>query len=123
MASSLVYNGPSGRSNPDHILQRRDRMIVVRDLFHVEPEQMKVAKEEFKKHREIAKRLGYRTVRVLTDLTGEYYTLVLESEYSSLAEYEAALHKIFADSEWQQSYSKFRKMIRGGRREIFTLVE
>jgi NIPSNAP len=98
-------------------------MIIVRDLFHVEPEQMKSAKEQITKHREIAKRLGYRMVRVLTDLTGEYYTLVLESEYSTLAEYEAALKKIFADSEWQQSYSKFRKIIRSGRRDIFTLVE
>ncbi len=98
-------------------------MILVRDVFQIDPEQMKTAKEEMKEHREIAKRLGYQIGRVLTDLTGEYYTLVLESQYKNLAEYEAALKKIFADAGWQKSYAKFRKMIRGGRREMYTVVD
>ena len=98
-------------------------MILVRDIFHIDPEQMKTAKSEMKEHREIAERLGYQIGRVLTDLTGEYYTLVLESEYKNLAEYEGALRKIFADAGWQKSYAKFRKMIRGGRREMYSVVE
>ena len=98
-------------------------MIVVRDVFHIDPEQMKTAKSEMKEHREIGKRLGYQIGRVMTDLTGEYYTLVLESEYKNLADYEAALKKIFADAGWQKAYAKFRKMIRSGRREMYTVVE
>ncbi len=98
-------------------------MIVVRDVFHVDPEQMKAAKEIIKQHREIAKRLGYQIGRVMTDLTGEYYTLVLESDFASLSQYEGALKAIFADAAWQESYGRLRKMFRGGRREIYTLVE
>ncbi len=98
-------------------------MILVRDVFQIDPEQMKTAKSEMKEHREIGKRLGYQIGRVMTDLTGEYYTLVLESEYKNLADYEAALKKIFADAGWQKSHAKFRKMIRGGRREMYTVVE
>jgi hypothetical protein len=98
-------------------------MIVVRDVFHVDPEQMKTAKEIMEQHREIAKRLGYHVGRVMTDLTGEYYTLVLESDFSSLAQYESSLKAIFADAAWQESYGRFRKMIRGGHRKIYTLVE
>ena len=97
-------------------------MIVVRDIFQIEPDQMKLAKELLKQEREIGKRLGQPIQRVLTDLTGEYYTLVMESEFSSLAEYETALKKVLADAEWQRSYPQFRKLIRGGRREIFTVV-
>ena len=97
-------------------------MIVVRDIFHVEPDQMKQAKELLKKQREIGQRLGHTILRVLTDLTGEYYTLVLESEFKSLADYEIALKKVLADPEFQQHYPKFRSLIRGGRREIFTVV-
>jgi len=97
-------------------------MIVVRDIFQVEPEQMKLAKELVKQEREIGKRLGHHVTRVLTDLTGEYYTLIMESEYTSLADYEIALKKVLADPEFQRSYPQFRKLIRGGRREIFTVV-
>lgn len=97
-------------------------MIVVRDIFQIEPDQMKLAKELLKQEREIGKRLGHAVARVLTDLTGEYYTLVMESEFNSLAEYEAALKKVLADPEWQRHYPQFRKLIRGGRREIFTVV-
>ena len=97
-------------------------MIVVRDIFHVEPDQMKQAKELLKKQREIGQRLGHTILRVLTDLTGEYYTLVLESEFKSLADYEVALKKVLADPEFQQHYPKFRSLIRGGRRESFTVV-
>jgi NIPSNAP len=98
-------------------------MIAVRDIFQIDPEQMKAAKEGMKQMRGINQRLGFKLTQVLTDLTGEYYTLVLESEYASLAEYEASLKRIFADAEWQKSYAKFRGMIRGGRREIYTVVE
>jgi len=98
-------------------------MIIVRDVFHIEPEQMKAAKEILREHRGIAKRLGYQIGRVMIDLTGDYYTLVLESDFTSLSQYEGALKAIFADAAWQESYGRLRKMIRGGRREIYTLVE
>ena len=98
-------------------------MIVVRDIFQIEPDQMKLAKELIKQEGEIGKRLGHHAARVLTDLTGEYYTLVMEAEFNSLADYEAALKKVLADPEFQRHYPQFRKLIRSGRREIFTVVE
>ena len=98
-------------------------MIVVRDVFQIEPDQMKRAKELAKQQRELAKRDGYSMARLLTDLTGEYYTLVFESEFGSLGEFEASLSKVMSDPEVQKHYPQFRTLIRGGRREIFTLVE
>ena len=98
-------------------------MIVVRDVFQVDPEKMREAKQEIINHRELTAPLGYRISRILTDLVGDYYTMVLESEYKSLADYEKALKTILADKGWQQSYGRFRKVIRHGRREIYTVVE
>ena len=98
-------------------------MIVVRDVFQIEPEKMKQAKEEIKAHRQLTTPLGYRVSRVMTDLTGDFYTLVFESEFASLAEYEKALKNILADKGWQQSYGRLRKTIRRGRREIYTVVD
>ena len=97
-------------------------MIIVRDLFHIQPDQMKKAKELIQEGREIMRRQGYSSVRVMTDLTGDYYRLVLEGEYNSLADFESAMKKVQANRKWQQFYPKLRKLILGGHREIFTLV-
>ena len=98
-------------------------MIVVRDVFQIEPDQMKRAKELAKQQQQLVQRHGYAMARILTDLTGEYYTLVFESEFSGLGEFEAALQKGMADPEWQKLYPQFRALIRGGRREVFTRVD
>jgi len=98
-------------------------MIVVRDIFQIDPQQMKAAKELAKEGRTLEKKLGYPASRILTDLTGEYYTLVTESEFNTLGEFEAALRRVFTSKEWKKWYPRFRKLIRAGRREIFTVVE
>jgi len=97
-------------------------MIIVRDLFHIQPDQMKKAKELTQEGREIMRRQGYSSVRVMTDLTGDYYTLVLEGEYKSLADFESAMKKVQSNRKWRKFYPKLRKLILGGRREIFTLM-
>ena len=97
-------------------------MIIVRDLFHIQPDQMKKAKELTQQGRKIMRRQGYSSVRVMTDLTGDYYTLVLESEFKSLADFESAMKKLQSNRQWQKFYPKLRKLILGGRRDIFTLV-
>jgi len=40
--------------------QRGGTMIVVRDVFQIEPEKMKQAKDEIKQHRQLTAPLGYR---------------------------------------------------------------
>lgn len=98
-------------------------MIVVRDVLQIHPEHMKEVKTHLGEMRALEKRLGHHITRVMTDLTGEFYTLVLESEFPSLAEYEEVMKKTFADKEWQTQYGRMRPMVRGGRRELFQVVE
>ena len=97
-------------------------MIVIRDVFRIHPDRMKDAKALLPEMRAHNQRLGVATGRAMTDLTGPYYTLVLEMEQPSLSAWEQALAKAFADPEWQKSYGKFRPMIEAGHREIFNLL-
>jgi hypothetical protein len=60
--------------------------------------------------------------RVLTDLTGPYYTLVLESTYKDLATFETELHKEMSGPDFAKWYQKFIPLVDSGRREIFTIV-
>ena len=64
-------------------------MILVRDVFQVKFGQMKQAKDVWKEMFKAMPTSGNKP-RLLTDLTGQYYTLVLESTFKDLADYEAA---------------------------------
>ncbi|HJV21693.1 MAG TPA: NIPSNAP family protein [Holophagaceae bacterium] len=98
-------------------------MIVVREVFHLRPESMKEAKGLVRTMKAVNARLGAPLGRVMTDLTGPYYTLVIETDFPSLAEFEGGLARVFADSQWQEAYAGFRPTIVSGQREIYTLVE
>lgn len=97
-------------------------MIVIRDVFQIRPDKMKEAKALLPEIQALNKRLGVPVGRAMTDVTGPYYTLVLEREFPSIAAWEKSLGKIFAYPEWQKTYGRFRPMIESGHREIFDVV-
>jgi hypothetical protein len=61
-------------------------------------------------------------MRVLTDLTGPYYTLVLESTFNDLAAYEGMMQSETASPHWQTWYKSFVPFLVDGHREIFTIA-
>ena len=61
--------------------------------------------------------------RVLTDLVGPYYTLVLETTYPNLSEYEKANTTAMANEDWRRGYQKFTPYVESGYREVFTIVQ
>ena len=61
--------------------------------------------------------------RLLTDLTGPFYTLVLEVTMPNLAAFESAAPRLFADKNWQANYAKFAGLVESGHRQIYTIVE
>lgn len=98
-------------------------MIVVRNVFQIRPEEMKHALALVREGRPLAQRLGMPTQRAMSDLVAGFYTLVLETEHASLADFEASISKAFSNPEWQAYYSRLRPLVAGGHREVFTLVE
>ncbi len=97
-------------------------MTLIRDVFRIHPDKMKNAKALIPEIQSLNKRLGVPVGRAMTDVTGPYYTLVLEREFASLAAWEESLAKIFADPEWQKAYSRFRPLIESGHHATFSIV-
>lgn len=97
-------------------------MILVRDVFRVRFGQMKGALATL---RELSSSLSAAgepfPMRVLTDVTGPYYTLVLEGSFESLASYEGMMRSETASPQWQEWYRTFVPFLEDGRREIFTI--
>ena len=100
-------------------------MIVIRNVFQLEFGKAKDAVALMKEGLAIQKRsvpdVEFST-RLLTDVTGPFYTLVLELTVPSLAVFEANASRAFADKDFQANYQKMAALVRSGYREIFTVV-
>lgn len=60
-------------------------------------------------------------VRVLTDLSGPFHTVVLEVEMPSLAEWEQRRASMFTSPEFQKEDARTSAMIESGRMEYYTI--
>lgn len=98
-------------------------MIVVRDIFQLQFGKAKEATVLLKQGREALERDGYPAQRLLVDVTGDYYTLVMESTFDDLASYESSMATVGTSETWQDVYKRFTPLVRTGRREVFRVVE
>lgn len=97
-------------------------MIIVRNTFRVKPSRMKEAVQLAREGREIVERLGFPVPRISVDIASRFYTLVLETEFASLADFENRLPQNLASQEWQEWYQRLTALVRSGRREIFRVI-
>jgi hypothetical protein len=100
-------------------------MVVIRNVFRLKFGKAKEALPLFREGLAIQKRLLARDFnsRILTDLTGPFYTVVLEIGVPSLSAFETEVPRLMGDKEWQANYQKTLPLIESGYREIFTVVE
>ena len=101
-------------------------MVVIRNVFRLKFGKAREALAVLKEGKAIEKRvmsgLQYSS-RVLTDVTGPFYTLVLELTVPDIATFESNAPRLFGDKEWQANYQKMTPLVESGYREIFNLVE
>lgn len=98
-------------------------MILVRNIFRLKFGKAKEGKALLKEALPLLKKEGAADVRLLTDLTGPFYTLVLENTYRSLADFESSVSSRMGGQEFEAWYQKVVPLVDSGSREIFTIVE
>jgi hypothetical protein len=99
-------------------------MIVIRNVFRLKFGKAREAVALFKEGVAIQKRAGATfSARVLTDVTGPFYTVVLELTVASLSSFETEAPRYMADKDFQANYQKLVPLIESGHREIFTIVD
>jgi hypothetical protein len=98
-------------------------MILVRDIFQLKFGKAREALDLWKEGAPILNRSGVKVDRLLTDITGPYYTLVLESSHESMGAFENSMKSEVGAQDWQNFYKKFVTLVESGRREIFTIVK
>jgi hypothetical protein len=102
-------------------------MILVRNVFRLKFGKVREAIAAWKEGRlAVAERagLGRGRYRLLTDLVGpEFYALVFEGMYASLADFEQSAQALTAVPEWRARYPRVTALSEGGRREILTIID
>src|SRR5262245_34035178 len=100
-------------------------MIVIRNVFRLKFGKAKEAVALFKEADAIQKRVGAGKEfqsRLLTDVTGQFYTVVLEITAPSMSAFEAGAPQLMGDKDWQANYQKISALVESGSREIFSVV-
>ena len=101
-------------------------MIVIRNVFRLKFGKTKEAVSLLKEGIAIQKRVltGVdHSVRLLTDATGPFYTLVLEVTVPSLSVWETNAPRVFGDKDFQANYAKVTPLVESGYREVFNLID
>lgn len=99
-------------------------MVVIRNVFQLKFGKAKDALTLIKEGAAIQKRAGADySQRILTDVTGPFYTIVLELTVPDLGTYEREAPRVMADTDFQANYQKLVPLVESGHREIFTIVE
>ena len=101
-------------------------MVVIRNVFRLKFGKAREAVALFKEGVAIQKRVGAGanfSTRLLTDVTGPFYTVVLEITVPDLAAFQADAPRLMGDKDWHANYEKITPLVESGSREIFTIVE
>jgi hypothetical protein len=100
-------------------------VIVVRNVFRLKFGKSKEAVTLWKEGMAQARQMGFAasSLRLLTDLSGPFYTLVFENTFESLAAYERSAKELMANPQWRAWYEKTMPLTESGYREIFNVVE
>ena len=97
-------------------------MILVRNVFQLKFGKTREATAMMKENEALVKRHGNNPTRYLTDLSGPFYTLVMEITFDSLAALEKSQSEMMGSKEFSDWYQKFIPLVESGHRELFTVV-
>ncbi len=101
-------------------------MILVRNVFRLKCGQAREVNAAWKEGLAIAERAGVGGGRfqLRTHLAGpEFYALVFEGTYTSLADFEQSAQALMAVPEWRAWYPRVTALSVGGHREILNIVD
>lgn len=99
-------------------------MVISRTVFQLEFGAARQAVELMRQSAQIGARLGLPGEwRLLTDVTGEMYTLVMEVGVERLSLFEEGQGRLFADAQHQDIRAKMNPLVRSARKDLFQVVD
>ena len=98
-------------------------MFLVRDVFHCKPGKARELAERFKSLLpEMEREDHFRNGRVMVDAVARYWTVVLEAEVETLAEFEQHMREFSQRERVREVLAGYLEMVDGGEREIYRIL-
>ena len=94
-------------------------MIIVREVFIAKPGMASKLAKLFKK----AMQGTPERARIMTDWSGDFNKVVIESEYQSLQEFEERMKEYRTNPAWRDKMAGYTEMYQTGQREIYQVVD
>ena len=94
-------------------------MVVERNVFQVKYGKDLVS--VVKKGQEIFAKHGYPRGRIMTDLTGDMFTVVWEAEWDNLAQFEQMGRRLFDLPEFHSWFAEMEAVTERGHRELWNV--
>ena len=99
-------------------------MLLVRDVFHAKYGRGDELVALFKEAREqMPDGLQTGSMRLMTDASGPFFTIVIESEVESFAAWERQFAEMMAQPDTSGFSARMNEVVESGRREFYTIVE
>ena len=95
-------------------------MILIREVFQAKYGQGDSMVALFKEAQ--GKWLSEMPSRLLVDLSGRFFTFVVEIEVESLGEWEARMAQLFATPETADWFARMTDFVESGHREFYTIA-
>jgi hypothetical protein len=97
-------------------------MFLIRDIMYCKPGKARSMVEKFVALSKLGEKMGFGSMRVMTDVTAErYWTVVSEIEVESLEEYTRTSRQSMEIKEFQDAMKGYHDLIDHGRREIYMI--
>jgi len=97
-------------------------MYVIRDIFHLPFGHYRDAKTLVDEAHKKNIMPESKSLKFLTDFTGDSYRLIFEASYDRLADYEKSLADAMSQDDWKMCYGRFKTHVRSSHREILKEV-
>jgi hypothetical protein len=97
-------------------------MYLVRDIMYCKPGKARPMVEKFLAIGKVSEKMGFGSMRVMTDVSAErYWTVVSEMEVASLEQFTEMSQKSMEIKEFQEAMKGYHDLVDHGRREIYLL--
>lgn len=98
-------------------------MYVVRDVFRCKPGRAKELVEKFRGTIDsMTEKDRFTNLRIMVDAVADYWTVVLEADVETLADFERHMSEFSARPEVREAMKGYMDLVIEGRREIYRLV-
>ena len=94
---------------------------LIRDVFQAKPGKARELVEIFKSIRGYLEEDGFTNLRIMTDYTGTYWTVVLQSEVKSIPEFDLHSRNFTSRLEVAELMKGYMDLVQGGHREMFKI--